>query len=1153
MKKTIDGNTAAASVAYALSDCAAIYPITPSSNMAELCDEWATAGIKNVFGNTLKIVEMQSEAGAIGAVHGSLLGGALTTTFTASQGLLLMIPNMYKIAGEFLPMVMHVSARALATHALSIFGDHSDVMACRQTGFNMLVSSNAQECMDMALVAHISALESSLPFIHFFDGFRTSHEISTIQDISYAEMASIFPFDKVASFRKRAMTPNNPCQQGLAQNPDVFFQNREACNTAYSKVYENVVKSMEKLEKLTGRHYAPFEYYGAKDAENVVIIMGSGAETTHHVVDELNAKGEKVGLVKVRLYRPFNAEALIDVLPSSVKTISVLDRTKEANALGEPLFVDVSVALSSRNIKLLRGRYGLGGKDFSPACVRAVFENMKSSNSKKVFTVGIVDDVTNLSLEILPEEENSDMFECKFYGLGSDGTVGANKNSIKILGNYTEKYVQGYFEYDSKKSGSITISHLRMSDKPIRICSNVVNANFIACHNQNFLSQYNILKGLKQNGLVLLNTERTGEELSKFLPKYFKETLVKKNARFFTIDASLEAQKAGLTGKINVVMQSAFFLITNIMPYEKCEKAMIEAVKKTYAKKGEAVIESNVKAIKAATKSLKEIDVSKLGNEDNRKITKNITNEFYEKIMKPIAVLEGNSLPVSSFVPSGVIESGTTKFEKRGIGEVVPKWIPENCIQCGMCVMACPHACIRPVLVKEENLKDKPQCFETKKAMGVDGCQYKIQVSPLDCTGCGVCKNVCPAKNKALEMVDTDSVFTTENMNYEYSVKLKKEKSPFPLTSPKGVQFAPPLFEFSGACAGCGETPYIKLATQLFGENMIVANATGCSSIYGGSFPSCPYTKNEDGFGPSWANSLFEDNAEFGFGMSVANEKRKQNLAVATKEALAEIENDELKKLLEKFVENQNSLLNGEVKILTELLEKEKSGKAKTLLIDKDLFVKKNVWIIGGDGWAYDIGFGGLDHVLASNQNVNILVLDTEVYSNTGGQSSKSTPKGSYAKFATAGKNTRKKDLAMIAVAHRNAYVAEISLGANMVQAISAMREAEAFDGPSLIIAYAPCINHGYNLTNSEDEMKKAVQSGYWQLFRFNPQSSPSLKIDSGEPTIPYAEFLKGENRFASILKQFPEEAKELFEEAEKEAKQRREFLLAISKLGEKI
>lgn len=1154
MKKIIDGNAAAAHVAYALSDVAAIYPITPSSNMAELADEWSSQGVKNVFGNTVQVIEMQSEAGAIGAAHGSLLLGAYTTTFTCSQGLLLMIPNMFKIAGEQLPMVMHVTARAVASHALSIFGEHSDVMATRQTGFSFLASSNVQESMDLALVAHLAAMESSMPFVHFFDGFRTSHEIQDIEEITYEQIASVLPKQKIEAFRARAFNPTKPHQQGMAQNPDVFFQAREASNVAHNAVYAHVLNAMETVKNLTGRQYKPFDYYGAPDAERVVVVMGSGAETLKEVVQVLCARGEKVGLVQVHLFRPFRGEALLQAIPQTARIISVLDRTKEAGASGEPLYLDVAAAFanSERKVKLLRGRFGLGGKEFNPSCAAAVYENMNASAPKTEFTVGIHDDVTHLSLDLKPFETQNDVYECKFFGLGSDGTVGANKNSIKIIGELAAKHVQGYFEYDSKKSGSITISHLRMSDKPIQSAYVVQNANFIACHNHRFLGQYDILRGLKQNGIVLLNSPYEGEELSKKLPENFVKTLLNKNAKLYNINANRIAMDAGIKGKINMVMQAAFFLTSNLLPYEDCEQAMIEAVKETYHKKGERVIEANLQALKGAKNGLQEVDLALLFNKEPLQvIPKNFDSEFYNKVMKPIAQLQGNDLPVSAFDPRGIVPSATTKFEKRGIATQIPEWLPENCIQCGICVVACPHACIRPVLAKPEDLKNKPEGFVTKPAMGIPGAEYRIQVSPLDCTGCNICKNVCPAKNKALQMVDIEKNVDVEAKNYEYSEQVKQTQSPFPTSTPKGMQFEKPYFEFSGACAGCGETPYITMVSRLFGENMVIANATGCSSIFGGSFPSCPYSQNCKGEGPTWASNLLEDNAEFGFGMAIAINKRKQNLASKLQNNLHLFSNERLKELVQKFLAHQNSLSNDEANEVKALLSKENTPFAEEILTDHDAFIKKSVWMIGGDGWAYDIGYGGLDHVLSSGVNVNILVLDTEVYSNTGGQSSKATPKGSYAKFAAGGKRTRKKDLGITSIVNRNAYVAQISLGANMGQAISAFKEAEAFDGPSLIIAYSPCINHGVNLAKAQEEMKRAVQSGYWSIYRFNPDIKPSLKLDSGEPVIDYNDFISTQNRFMTIQNQDPEMAKVLFEEAQREAKERRQILLALAKMGE--
>ena len=1151
-KITIDGNTAASHVAYAFSDVAAIYPITPSSPMAEIADEWGAAGRKNLFGQQIKIAEMQSEAGAAGAVHCSLVGGALTTTFTASQGLLLMIPNMYKIAGEMLPCVFHVSARALAAHALSIFGDHQDVMACRQTGFALLASNSVQEAMDLALVAHLSTLEAKVPFLHFFDGFRTSHEVSKIDAIDYADMAKLLKTEYVDEFRRRALNPEHPQLQGTAQNPDIYFQNREAANKYYMATPAIVEKYMKQVSKLTGREYHLFDYVGAPDADKVIILMGSGADAAEETVNYLTRRGEKVGVLKVRLYRPFSAERFVRALPKTVKKIAVLDRTKEAGSLGEPLYLDVVTALSEtgklRGKVVVGGRYGLGSKEFTPSMINAVYKNLDSEKPMNHFTVGINDDVTRTSLSIdeMIDVAPEGTTRCKFYGLGSDGTVGANKNSIKIIGDHTDLYAQGYFEYDSKKSGGITISHLRFGKSPIKSSYLIDQAEFIACHNSSYVTRYDMLGEAKEGGTFLLNCSWSDSELEKELPAFVKNQIAQKHLKFYTIDGLKIAKESGSAKSTNMVMQAAFFKLANIIPYEEAEKYMKAAVLKTYGKKGEKVVNANNAAIENAIKGLHEVKVpAEWATTDKGAALPEVTdNQYYESFIRPIIAQKGNTLPVSAFNVSGVVPTGTTKFEKRGIAVEVPVWQSENCIQCNQCSLVCPHACIRPVLI-DENEKT-PDGFVTKPATGVKGAKYRIQVSPLDCTGCGSCANVCPAKQKALVMTPADKVNETEN--WEFAEKVRQVESGLNKFSVKGSQFEQPLFEFSGACAGCGETPYVKLITQLFGDRMVIANATGCSSIYGGSAPTCPYTTNKDGHGPAWANSLFEDNAEFGFGINLAYLQRRNKVTDLLNQVL-EIGTAKMKVAAKLWLDNKFDA-EGSKKaaqaVKTEIIENAR-GKVRPIANElakmEDCLVKKSVWIFGGDGWAYDIGYGGLDHVLASGEDVNVLVLDTEVYSNTGGQASKASPTGAVAKFAAAGKRIKKKDLGMMAMSYGYVYVAQVGMGANMNQLVKAVSEAEAYHGPSLIIAYAPCINHGIDMSNPQQIIKEAVDCGYWQLYRYNPALAEEGKnpfiMDSKEPTGSYQEFLRKETRYTSLLKTKPEIAEKLFERAEEEAKER--------------
>lgn len=1159
---SVDGNTAAAYVGYAMSEVSCVYPITPSTTMAEVIDEWAAKGKKNLFGKTVSVAEMQSEAGAAGAVHGSLAVGALTTTYTASQGLLLMIPNMYKIAGELLPAVFHVSARTVAAQAINIFGEHSDVMACRQTGFCMLASNNVQEAMDMALVAHVSALKASLPFLHFFDGFRTSHEISKIEEIPYEVMEQMLPKEKIAKFKANAHNPEHPKLTGSAQNPDTFMQNREACNVYYNKVYDIVKETMDELAQKTGREYKPFMYYGAKDATDVIVTMASSCDVVQETIDYLNANGGKYGLVKVHLYRPFNTKAFGETLPKTVKRISVLDKTKEQGSIGEPLYLDVVAALNDcglGKIETFGGRYGLGGKDFVPAHVVSVFENMQASNPIKHFTVGITDDVSKISL---PAPKNfkgleNKYFECQFWGLGSDGTISANKSSIKIIGETTNKYIQGYFEYDSKKSGGLTISHLRTSDTPILSSYFVYDANFIAVHNYTFVKKYDVLAGLKKNGTVLLNTSLSKEELAKDLPENFKKHLKDTGSKLYIIPAMKVAQAAGLKNRINTIMQSCFFKITGIIDYKIAEKEMKDFAIKSYSKKGEAIVQSNMKAIDAATNDLIEVNVDKIINTPTvKKETDKITSKYFQEFISLIEKRHGNEMPVSCFAADGAIPTGTSKFEKRGISQCVPKWNSEKCIQCGQCVLVCPHAAVRSKLLTDEQVKNAPEGFTTKQAIGVNNAQFRVEVSSLDCTGCENCSRVCPVH--ALEMTSDKSVFEQESKNWKYFTSLKNEiKNPFNKATVKGIQFEQPYFEFSGACTGCGETPYIKLVTQLFGDEMIIANATGCSSIYSSSSPTCPYTTNENNEGPTWANSLFEDNAEFGFGMRIAADYRRNQALDSLKDLESKAISSNLKTAINELInawddrllsKEKGKLVEGMLRAEVELNKTLASEINKTLAY-ADLFAKKSVWIFGGDGWAYDIGFGGLDHVIASGQNVNILVLDTEVYSNTGGQSSKSTPLGSIAKLAANGKQTRKKNLAAIAMSYKDVYVAQVSMGANQAQVVRAISEAESYNGPSIIIAYAPCINHGIDMGGAQAEMKKAVDSGYWSLFRYDPRNKENpLTIDSKDPTIDYKEFVKGENRYARLFKANPEAAEKIFDEAKIHAAERLETIKLMGK-----
>ena len=1158
----MDGNTAAAHVAYAFTDVAAIYPITPSSPMAEYVDLWSAHGRKNIFGQRVKLSEMQSEGGASGAVHGSLATGALTTTFTASQGLLLMVPNMYKIAGELLPGVFHVSARTLATHALSIFGDHSDVMAARQTGFAMLASGSVQEVMDLGGIAHLAAIKSSIPFLHFFDGFRTSHEIQKIEVLDYDDLAKLVDYDAIKSFRHNALNPERPVTRGTAQNPDIFFQAREACNRFYDLVPDIVEEYMGEISKLTGREYHPFNYVGAKDAEYVIIAMGSVTDTIDEAVEYLVAKGEKVGLIKVRLYRPFSEKYFMDALPKTVKRIAVLDRTKEPGAVGEPLYQDVrSLFYDKKDAPMIiGGRYGLSSKDTNPAQIKAVFENLKADKPKNGFTVGIVDDVTFTSLEVKEKINTTPAGTVcsKFWGLGSDGTVGANKNAIKIIGDNTDKYAQGYFSYDSKKSGGVTVSHLRFGDKPIKSTYLIDEADYIACHNESYVNQFDILDGLKDGGTFVLNCTWSKDELEEKLPASIKKYLAEHNINFYTINAFDIAQEVGLGGRINMVMQTAFFKLANILPVDEAVQYLKDAIKKTYGHKGDKIVNMNWQAVDKALDALVKVEVPAewAASGEAAATQEDDKPDFIKNILEPINKQKGDDLPVSSFVgrEDGHFPQGTSAYEKRNIAISVPEWQIDNCIQCTQCAISCPHAAIRPFLLDEEEVKNAPAGFETKKAIGkqLAGLEFRIQVSPLDCTGCGVCAETCPAKEKALVMKPNATQVDKEKGNWEYVVNEVSVKDDLMNKySIKGSQFSQPLLEFSGACAGCGETPYAKLITQLFGDRMLIANATGCSSIWGGSAPSTPYTTNKDGHGPAWANSLFEDNAEYGYGMYLGMEQNRSWLADRAKELIEANLGTDLNEVLQKWLDSKDKgdeSREAAVQLIPVLEKYADSSKEAAEILDmKEYLVKKSQWIFGGDGWAYDIGYGGLDHVLASGDNVNVFVFDTEVYSNTGGQSSKSTPTAAVAKFAASGKKIRKKDLGMMAMSYGYVYVAQIALGANMNQTIKAIKEAEAYPGPSLIIAYAPCINHGLRsgMSCSVKQEKKAVQAGYWHLYRFNPELAEDGKnpfsLDSKEPTESFQDYLRSEVRYTSLEKTFPEIAEEYFQKAEEDAKIRYE------------
>ena len=1164
--KTMDGNTAVAWASYAFTEVAGIFPITPSSPMAEVTDEWAANGKKNIFGQPVKVVELQSEGGASGAVHGSLAAGALTTTYTASQGLLLMIPNMYKIAGELLPCVFHVSARALATHALSIFGDHSDVMACRQTGFALLCSNSVQEAMDMAAVAHLSAIKGKVPFLHFFDGFRTSHEIQKVECLDYDELAKLVDYDSLEEFRRNALNPEHPVVRGTAQNPDIFFQAREAANNYYNALPAVVEEYMAEISKLTGRDYKLYNYYGAPDAEKVIIAMGSVCEAAEEVIDYLTAKGEKVGLVKVHLYRPFAIDKFLEAIPATATKIAVLDRCKESGSIGEPLYEDVCTAFfkNGKKATIVGGRYGLGSKDVTPAQIISVYQNLDADEPKNGFTIGIVDDVTNLSLPALPEVDvaGEGTTSCKFWGLGADGTVGANKNSIKIIGDHTDMYAQAYFSYDSKKSGGITQSHLRFGKTPIRSTYYVKTADFVACHNQAYVYLYDMLGEIKENGTFLLNCEWDAKELDEKLPASMKRIIAQKNIKFYTIDATAIAQEIGLGNRTNTVLQSAFFKLANIIPIEDAVRFMKEAIKKTYGKKGDAIVNMNYAAVDAGVDGAVAVEVpaSWASAQDVADTNVKDVPEFVKEVVQPVNAQKGDDLPVSTFARKdrvdGTFPLGTSAYEKRGVAAMVPQWDASKCIQCNQCSYVCPHATIRPFLLTEEENANAPENYGAVKGKGkgVDQYYFKMQVSVLDCLGCGSCANVCPAKEKALTMVPLHTQYD-QAANWEYSMTLSKKENPMKIDTVKGSQFEQPLLEFSGACAGCGETPYAKLITQLFGDRMYISNATGCSSIWGGSAPSMPYTTNEKGQGPAWANSLFEDNAEYGYGMYLGVKAQRERIAAEAKAAIEAGAEGAEKDALQSWIDTMN---DGDASkaASANLLDVAKAYNGTNAEVKKvfdyivansDQLVKKSQWIFGGDGWAYDIGYGGLDHVLASGEDVNVFVFDTEVYSNTGGQSSKSTPVGAVAKFAAAGKRVKKKDLGMMAMSYGYVYVAQVSMGANQAQLLKALKEAESYHGPSLIIAYAPCINHGIKggMKFAQTRMKQAVECGYWSLYRFNPDLEKEGKnpftLDSKEPTGDFREFIMSEVRYSSLTRTFPDVAEELFEKTEATAKERLE------------
>jgi pyruvate-ferredoxin/flavodoxin oxidoreductase len=1161
--KTLDGNTAAAHVAYAMSDVATIYPITPSSGIGEMCDEWAAKGRENIFDQTLLVRQLQSEAGAAAAVHGSLAAGSLTSTFTASQGLLLMIPNMYKIAGELLPAVFHVTARSVAGHALSIFGDHQDVMAVRQTGFALLASASVQEVMDLGLVAHLAAIESSIPVLHFFDGFRTSHEIQKIEVIDYADMANLVSRDAVEKFRLRGVNPERPALRGTAQNPDIYFQGREAANLHYLKVPKIVSECMKKVAKLTGRSYRLFDYVGHPKAEKIIISMASSCETVEEVVNHMVASGKKVGLIKVRLYRPFSSYHLFATVPASVKRVAVLDRTKESGSLGDPLYLDVCTSFMEfgEMPKIVGGRYGLSSKEFNPSMVKAVFDNLDLPVPRNHFTVGIQDDLTHTSLEIGEKFDVApkDTIRCKFWGLGSDGTVGANKSAIKIIGDHTDMYAQGYFAYDSKKSGGLTVSHLRFGKSPIHSTYQIASADYIACHNSTYVNAYDVLEGIKDGGTFVLNSSWALDDMEAKLPAHMLRTIARKKLKFYNLDAVRIASEVGLGGRINMIMQTAFFKLARVLPVKDAIRLLKAEVKNMFGKQGDKIVQKNCAAVDRTLNNLIKIRYpSSWATAADKPASIDEEPEFVKNIMRPILAQQGDKLPVSAFSPDGIFPVGTTKYEKRGVAITVPEWNMENCIQCNQCAMVCPHAAIRPVLLTDEELEAAPEAFGAKKAIGngLKAYYFRMQVNTMDCLGCGNCADICPAKKKALVMKPLETQTAMQVPNYKFSTLLPIRDNLINRNTVKGSQFCQPLLEFSGACAGCGETPYAKLLTQLFGERMVIGNATGCSSIWGGSAPSIPYCTNKDGFGPTWGNSLFEDPAEFSYGMFLGGLQRRSRLANLMRKALSSDIPQNVASAMQGWLANMKDAA-GSKKYgdLLKALLPEYNGNRLLREIEKrsDLFTKKSYWVFAGDGAAYDIAFGGIDHVLASGEDINVFVFDTEVYSNTGGQSSKATPTGSVAKFAASGKKTPKKDMGSIAMTYGYVYVATVAMGASKQQLIKALTEAESYDGPSLIMAYASCINHGLKqgMGKSQEEERRAVQCGYWPLYRYNPnlkaEGQNPFSLDSKKPDGSLRQFLDGEVRYASLHNTFPGEAKKLHDRLEQEINQRYEALKSLA------